>query len=314
MASSITAPLARPPPSSAPSASPLSRSQSRVRIRHPGYGDLPNNILLDLPTVDSAAPTDASATHAGLGLHHRTALTAGAIVANNAFRRAYFTHDQLGARPVVVPLDGILAPGDYWLQLRGEEPALASSVVSQVSDASVTTPGAWPEEGSSRRGQGGSSGTPDDEDAGAVQPGRETQGPSTAGVASMPSPPPPPPRPRPGPGRTPAVPMEHEPYPIVPSFGDWRFPHRELPTEWMAPHTLPAQPHMHQPTQAPRLHHCYLTGLRMGVNKCYLVPAHQSDWFSVNGMAEYGPKGISDETNVAVLRTRPAPSRKRCGC
>lgn len=126
-----TVSLARPAPASPcirfdPTTSPL------VRLRHPGYGTLPNNVLLTLPAVDSAVkpptPQSASESQSDLrryGLHHRTALTAGAIVSNNAFGRVYLSHDQAATQPVQVPLDGLLDPGSYWLQLRGYEPPAA---------------------------------------------------------------------------------------------------------------------------------------------------------------------------------------------
>lgn len=110
--------LARPPP-----LSPLcvpAQLRHRVRLRHPGYGDLPNSVLLSLPAVDCTVVSSNSTQ--GFGFHHRTALTASAIIANNAFDRAYLTHDQAGRNPIIAPLDGVLETGDYCLYVRGEEP------------------------------------------------------------------------------------------------------------------------------------------------------------------------------------------------
>lgn len=264
----MTIPLARSPltPTISPSQLPS------VRIRHPGYGDLANNVLLRLPTVDLALPTDASPTdrQPARGLHHRTALTAGAIIADNAFDQAYLTYDQAGTRPVrdAVTLDSILEPGDYWLQLQGAEPP---SVPDQ------------------------------DQDDGVLSSQRAPAAQSTVNVTM-----PPPPRPTPAP--TPCADPEYIPYPIVPSFRDWQFPHGRLPTEWLSPHTLSTASVQtsDEPLQTSSSLRCYLTGLRMGSNNCHLVPGHQSEWFGENGMAEYTPddrESIDNEANMISLRT-----------
>ncbi|KUI52503.1 hypothetical protein VP1G_10386 [Cytospora mali] len=113
--------LARPPAVAPPHVGRDSRLQ-RVCIRHLGYGVDPNNILLNLPAVDETS-------NSSRGLHHRTALTAGAILANNAFDLVYLAYDQAGRDRVAIDLDGILAPGDYWLHLRREEPLVSSNVL-----------------------------------------------------------------------------------------------------------------------------------------------------------------------------------------
>lgn len=267
----MTTRLARPPPKPAT----VPSQPTSVRIRHPGYGDYANNVLLKLPTVDLALPIAASPTDVrpARGLHHRTALSAGAIIADNAFDRAYLTYDQAGTRPVcdAVPLDGILEAGDYWLQLRGVEPP---SVPEQEQDD----------------GQIGRS------DSSQRAPAAQ----STVNITM-----PPPPRPAPAP--TPNAELEYDPYPIVPSFRDWRFPHGRLPSEWLSSHalsTVSAQT-SNPPLQTLSFLRCYLTGLRMGTNKCHLVPGHQSEWFSANGMADYVPDGrenIDHEANIISLR------------
>ncbi|KAI1130865.1 hypothetical protein F5Y10DRAFT_262806 [Nemania abortiva] len=225
----VCPPLARPPPQSPP----LQTTRPRIRIRHPGYGL--NNILLDLPAVDCAV--EPASSNQVLGLHHQTALTAGAIIANNAFDRAYFTHDQGGGHPVTTPLDGILEPGDYWLHLGDKEPG--------------------------------------------------------TGV--------------PGPEQGPASTSADEPYPIVPSFGDWIFPHNNLPSEWKLPHHPPGQRHISPASASQALIHCYLTDFQMGIDRCHLIPAEESDWFNINGMGDYSgnsssTSSIDDQPNIAILR------------
>jgi hypothetical protein len=101
------------PPCHPPTAETAAFTPTRVCLRHPGYTT--DNILLTLPAVDG--------TEARIGLHHRTLLTAGAIISGNTFSHAYLTRDRTARERVdiTIPLDGLLEPGDYWLQVRGYE-------------------------------------------------------------------------------------------------------------------------------------------------------------------------------------------------
>ncbi|KAI0876758.1 hypothetical protein GGS24DRAFT_498566 [Hypoxylon argillaceum] len=229
----------------------------------PGYGDLPNNTLLTLPAVDSIG---LSSSGQSWGLHHRTALTVGAIIANNAFDKAYFSYDQKGRERVTTPLDGILIPGDYWLQLKGREPASGpetdTALTAALSSSMSPPPGAEPSTSSHITPTRTSSPRNGDEEA-------------------------------------------HVPYEIVPSFGDWQFPHSKLPLEWKLPHTLPSQQDINPLPMVPETTRCYLTDFRMGINKCHLIPSEKSDWFGINGMAGYASSPtstINDESNLAILR------------
>lgn len=210
----------------------------RLHLRHPGYGDSPDNILLTLPAVDNFDDGRTS-TQTRAGLHHRTLLTAGAIIADNAFERAYLTRDQAGTQRVQVPLDGMLEPGDYWLQLDENEPRCQENT-------------------------------------------------DTPPIRSMP----PPPQPIDPPTVCPPPPLL--PYPVVPSFRDWRFPHDALPPQWKHPQQAS------DPSNV-----CCVTGYRMAKNKCHLIPSNQSDWFVSNGMHQYAstlPGRIGDKANVTLMR------------
>ncbi|POS68820.1 hypothetical protein DHEL01_v212786 [Diaporthe helianthi] len=101
------------PPCHPPTAETAAFTPTRVCLRHPGYTT--DNILLTLPAVDG--------TQSRLGLHHRTLLSAGAIISGNKFSHAYLSHDRTARERVdaTTPLDGLLEPGDYWLQVRGYE-------------------------------------------------------------------------------------------------------------------------------------------------------------------------------------------------
>ncbi|KAI1120125.1 hypothetical protein F5Y10DRAFT_139903 [Nemania abortiva] len=83
------------------------------------------------------------------------------------------------------------------------------------------------------------------------------------------------------------------PYPVVPSFRDWTFPHREMPN-WPRPTGVD--------TDGSR---CVIT--RVGgllVKSCHLIPAADEKWFKANHMAQwYGKhRGIDEKSNKITLR------------
>ncbi|KAJ8133571.1 hypothetical protein O1611_g49 [Lasiodiplodia mahajangana] len=228
----VCPPLARFLP---PLERPGRRTTDKVIIRHPDYK--PPNILLAFPAVDSVEPSI-------LGLHHQTALTASAIIVNNAFDQVYLTDDQSGNRPVTTSCDGVLEPGDYWLHLRGREldTDVSSNIASIAADCSMPPP--------------------------------PTLRSSTSIHASS------------------ASASTTHPYPIVPCFQDWQFPHGGLPAEWKLPHTPPpSQGNISLPSASQPISdettHCYLTDVRMGSHKCHLVPKEEQKWFERNEMASH---------------------------
>lgn len=98
-----------------------------IRFRHPGY-PRPANTLLRLPRVDSASSRQLSI----LGVHHRTALVACQVVANNAFNgRLFFDADGRRSVEESIPLDGVLQDSDYWFFVDGE-----GNVACKLSDPS----------------------------------------------------------------------------------------------------------------------------------------------------------------------------------
>ncbi|KAJ8130724.1 hypothetical protein O1611_g2902 [Lasiodiplodia mahajangana] len=217
-------PLALPPPP------PLTRTpaRSRISILHPGYGK-GENLLFALPAVDYVI--DPSSQTRTWGHHHATALIAGGIIANNAFDDVYLSHDRYGKTPITTPRDGILEPGNYWLQL--------NSIAGGISH----TPG--------------------------------TRSPSS-------------------------TPIDKYKYPIVPSFTDWPFPHGKLPREWQQPHEPPDQQDADQVIER-----CFLTDIKIGLEKAHLVPSAQAQWFNRNEMGNYcaisTTKEIHDPSNKMVL-------------
>jgi hypothetical protein len=78
-----------------------------IAFRHPAYPPR-LNILFQLPRVD---PTGHA--HSQRGVHHRTALLACQIIANNAFD-GHLYEDKLGKYLVSTALDGVLEKDDYF--------------------------------------------------------------------------------------------------------------------------------------------------------------------------------------------------------
>lgn len=107
----------------------------RVFVKHLGYNE-PVDLLFHLPALDACDPEHNDDDQVAVGVHHRTVVTAGAILANNAFDRAYLASDKAGLRRVEerVPLDGILPPGDYWLHV--PSPPSSSSIPSEHDNSS----------------------------------------------------------------------------------------------------------------------------------------------------------------------------------
>ena len=250
------------PPSLPPTVATASFTQPRIFLLHPGYPGF-DNILFALPAVDGTQSTP--------GLHHRTVLTAGAIIANNAFDCAYLTRDQAGRDRVdaTVSLDGLLEPDNYWLQLGGHEVRVEGGDANARDEASsMPPPGPQPPP---------------------LVPDTDIQN-STSPSSHV-------------------LPVQRT-YPLVPCFGDWQFPHDKLPLEWKQRHPAPPMPlpsasTSPRPTPSAPSRRCYITGYLMGINDCHLVPRSQENWWAKNGMRRYTkavPGLISDKANLALFR------------
>lgn len=77
-----------------------------ISFRHPAYADS-DDVLFKLPRLDFTEDGTTS------GVHHRTALQACQIVANNAFH-GYLSTDRDGQDAVTVAPDGLLTNDNYW--------------------------------------------------------------------------------------------------------------------------------------------------------------------------------------------------------
>ncbi len=80
---------------------------------HPGYSE--GNMLLALPRVN-VEDTAATSTYA---VHHRTALLACQVIANNAFENNHLAINTPGTEQAQGFPDGILTKGIYYIILEG---------------------------------------------------------------------------------------------------------------------------------------------------------------------------------------------------
>ncbi|KAK3299537.1 uncharacterized protein B0H64DRAFT_388898 [Chaetomium fimeti] len=94
------------------------------------------------------------------------------------------------------------------------------------------------------------------------------------------------------------------PYPIVPRFSDWRFPHGDLPPlwqRWAADAALPR-------TGGDTTRRCVLSNYGDGLETAHLLPAAEDDWWLSNEMQRYSltqffsSNPIDGPANLLTLR------------
>ena len=92
------------------------------------------------------------------------------------------------------------------------------------------------------------------------------------------------------------------PYPIVPTFREWRFPHDRLPNQWKQ--TAPADCDPVIPDQSfatsnltlalqARDASCRITGCREGIQVTHICPQKETDWWYDNAMSRYNKDILS---------------------
>lgn len=101
------------------------------------------------------------------------------------------------------------------------------------------------------------------------------------------------------------------PYPIVPSFREWRFPHDNIPSHWQQ---LPLDTRSLPSTFAPsnltaalavRDRSCRMTECLEEAQVAHILPRAEIDWWNGNGMSRYnyGPaQTLNEPTNAILLR------------
>lgn len=104
------------------------------------------------------------------------------------------------------------------------------------------------------------------------------------------------------------------PYPIVPNFREWRFPHDRLPGLWtrtasavcdsVAPEQSFTTSNLTLALQA-RDVSCRMTGCREGAQVAHICPWEEAAWWYENGMARYNTGSaatLDDASNALLLR------------
>ncbi|KAF4980499.1 hypothetical protein FZEAL_3503 [Fusarium zealandicum] len=91
-----------------------------------------------------------------------------------------------------------------------------------------------------------------------------------------------------------------QPYPILPRFSDWLFPHQALPPAW---NILQHQMLLEVEEQGDRLDkgHCCLSNYADVVESAHLVPAAQAEWWSKNHISSYGTTNLFSTDPINFL-------------
>jgi len=89
-----------------------------------------------------------------------------------------------------------------------------------------------------------------------------------------------------------------EPYPVVPSFQDWEFPHSDFPVGW------PAPPDPQVGAISATSAHCIVTRSSLASTSAHLIPKEHGRWFALNAMSIYAinTRDIDDESNLVRMR------------
>ncbi|KAI0192952.1 hypothetical protein EV127DRAFT_490176 [Xylaria flabelliformis] len=99
--------------------------------------------------------------------------------------------------------------------------------------------------------------------------------------------------------------LTDHPYPIVPSFTDWEFPHGKVPPEWQSGNRIPP----------PKVDRCIITAAHViPVDDAHIIPTGFEDWYYDNVMSRSirnrviddgydGKLTVDSELNMMKLRT-----------
>jgi hypothetical protein len=85
-----------------------------------------------------------------------------------------------------------------------------------------------------------------------------------------------------------------DPYPIVPNFHAWAFPHDDLPSLWHESAQIAAVIEPRTTTET-----CRLTNKRLACENAHIIPAAEKSWFADNEMDRYGELGGRTGRDVA---------------
>nr|POF13595.1 hypothetical protein CFP56_02618 [Quercus suber] len=96
------------------------------------------------------------------------------------------------------------------------------------------------------------------------------------------------------------------PYPVVPNFRSWIFPHNQLPSPWV---TAPIGPITQSTPAKIRDSTCRITQCSDSIDSAHIVPRAEKDWFAANEMDQYcyltnkyGRDTADSDENLVQLR------------
>lgn len=78
-----------------------------------------------------------------------------------------------------------------------------------------------------------------------------------------------------------------QPYPVVPNFRSWKFPHGKLPPVWDQSIGLYESEPQDQRFSGPQAETCRLTGNRLALEYAHMIPSNEHVWFAANAMRQY---------------------------
>ncbi|KAK4152387.1 hypothetical protein C8A00DRAFT_44544 [Chaetomidium leptoderma] len=82
-------------------------------------------------------------------------------------------------------------------------------------------------------------------------------------------------------------PSPSPPYPIIPRFSDWSFPHHDLPAHWTRLQ-LQTNTNIQPMVVGQRAGFCVATNYSHGVDVAHCVPSNEREWWDLNQMDRYG--------------------------
>ncbi|OQN95332.1 hypothetical protein B0A48_18767 [Cryoendolithus antarcticus] len=96
-----------------------------------------------------------------------------------------------------------------------------------------------------------------------------------------------------------------EPYPVIPNFRAWVFPHNDLPSLWHESAQIAATIEPRTATET-----CRLTNKRLACENAHIIPAAEKSWFVDNEMDQYGELGGRTGQDVADSPTNSIRLRR----
>lgn len=89
------------------------------------------------------------------------------------------------------------------------------------------------------------------------------------------------------------------PYPIVPSFAHFQFPHQNLPPAWKPSSlTVPADQTNTPHNVLARDISCRVSSSKLGIEIAHLIPRSEDAWFATNQMSQYSSRPDAFTTNL----------------